>query len=71
MNVDDVVYLCLLLASIGFGHVYRRIEHFETKKWVGTAVGGAVIVAVSGWHTLHPLFLTAVNVAILQFVSQR
>ncbi|XP_050739721.1 lysophospholipid acyltransferase 7-like [Eriocheir sinensis] len=70
MKVDDIVYLALLLASIGFGHVYRRIENLEIKKCVGTVVGGAVIVAVSGWHTLHPLFLTAVNIAILQFVSK-
>lgn len=71
MNLDDIVYLCLLLASIGFGQVYRRIEHLEIKKWAGTLVGGAVILAVSGWHTLHPLLLTGVNILILLRVSKR
>lgn len=71
MNFDDIIYLGLLIASIGFGQLYRRISHTETKKWVGTVVGVIVIVIVSGWHTLHPLLLTAANTLILLFVSKR
>lgn len=71
MKGDDIVYLGLLAASIGFGQVYRRIEDIETKKWIGTVVGIIVTVVVSGWHTLHPLFLTAANILILIYVSKR
>ncbi|XP_045138233.1 lysophospholipid acyltransferase 7-like [Portunus trituberculatus] len=70
MKGDDIVYLSLLAASIGFGQVYRRIEDIETKKWIGTVVGIIVTVVVSGWHTLHPLFLTAANILILIYVSK-
>ena len=71
MKVDDLIYLGLLAASIGFGYVYRRIEHIEARKWIGTLLGIVVTVVVSGWHTLHPLILTGANVLIITFVSKR
>ncbi|XP_042217763.1 lysophospholipid acyltransferase 7-like isoform X3 [Homarus americanus] len=67
MKADDIVYLGLLITSIGFGQIYRRLGTPEARKWVGTCVGLGLTVAVSGWHILHPLLLTATNVLILQY----
>ncbi|KAG0725294.1 Lysophospholipid acyltransferase 7 [Chionoecetes opilio] len=71
MKLDDLVYVGLLGASIGFGQVYRRIQNLEVRQWTGTVLGLAMTAAVSGWHTLHPIFLTGVNVLILNYVSKR
>lgn len=71
MNTDDIIYLSLLLASIAFGQVYRQLKCPEARKWVGTVVGIGLIVAVSGIHVLHPLFLTGTNILILFYTKKR
>ncbi|XP_045601058.1 lysophospholipid acyltransferase 7 [Procambarus clarkii] len=70
MKTDDIVYLSLLGASIGFGQIYRGLRSPEARKWIGTIVGLALTLAVSGWHIIHPLFLTATNILILLYVSK-
>ncbi|XP_071547166.1 lysophospholipid acyltransferase 7 [Panulirus ornatus] len=70
MKVEDIVYVCLLVASIGFGQVYRRLGSPETRKWVGTCVGLALTLAVSGSHLLHPLFLTLSNIMIILYIPK-
>ncbi|XP_068227150.1 lysophospholipid acyltransferase 7 isoform X2 [Palaemon carinicauda] len=70
MNFDDVIYLLLLVGCIAFGEVYRKLKDLETKKWVGTGVGLIVVLAVSGIHLLHPVFLTLANILILTYVNK-
>ncbi|XP_069942145.1 lysophospholipid acyltransferase 7 [Cherax quadricarinatus] len=70
MKTDDIVYLSLLIASIGFGQLYRRLGSPEVRKWVGTCVGVLLTLAVSGTHILHPLLLTATNILIINYVSK-
>ncbi len=52
---DDIIYVSLLLASIGFGKVTRQIEDKTARKWASSAFGLLIVVIVSGWSTLHPL----------------
>ncbi|XP_064084909.1 lysophospholipid acyltransferase 7-like isoform X1 [Macrobrachium nipponense] len=70
MNFDDVIYLGLLIGCIAFGEVYRKVQEPETRKWIGTCVGLVVVLAVSGIHLLHPVFLTITNILILTFVDK-
>lgn len=71
MKSDDIIYLTLLVASIGFGHVFRKLESPGARKWVGTCVGLGITVAVSGWHILHPVILVATNVLIMFHLPRR
>ena len=52
---DDIIYLGLLLVSIGFGKITRQIQDKELRKWTSSMGGLLVVMIVSGWSTLHPL----------------
>jgi len=70
---DDIAYVGILLASIGFGKIFRLIprdnhggfESFQTRRNVSTGVGILICLSVSGWHTLHLLLQIVVNAFIV------
>jgi len=72
---DDVLYVALLLASIGYGWVTTQpflLRRPELRKAVSTAGGLTVILLVSGpGHTLHPLLSIAAQCLILKAVPWR
>jgi len=65
MNRDDVIYLALLLASICFGELVRRINDARLKQRTTTVLGLAVVYLVSGIHISHALLVTIVNAAFI------
>ncbi|CAH0563559.1 unnamed protein product [Brassicogethes aeneus] len=71
MNLDDVIYLGLLLSTIVFGCFYRKINDPNLKKNVGSLVGLLVILSVSGVHILHPLLSTVIAAQIILHVSKK
>ncbi|CAL4091818.1 unnamed protein product, partial [Meganyctiphanes norvegica] len=70
MNTDDIIYVCLLLGTIGFGSIFRKLPSSEVRKWVGSVMGLVMITMVSGIHVLHPLTLTAINIGILTYLRK-
>lgn len=65
MFIDDVIYVGLLLVSVGVGSFFREIKNPVTKQWVSTALGLSISFIVSGRHVAHPLICTLVNAVIL------
>lgn len=70
MNLDDIIYLSLLIFSICFGYYYRQIKEKEQKKLIGTSVGLFIIFVVSGFHILHNIVFAATNALIILFVGK-
>ncbi|XP_046654481.1 lysophospholipid acyltransferase 7-like [Daphnia pulicaria] len=68
---DDVIYLFLLLATIGLGEVLRRFDNANIKQSISTAIGFAIVFIVSGFHTLHCVLTAAVNALIIRYVSPK
>ncbi|CAH0719432.1 unnamed protein product, partial [Brenthis ino] len=54
-NLNDIVYLSLLLFSVFIGPYYRKLKTIEAKKWAGTILGLSLIVTVSGYSSVHPI----------------
>lgn len=71
MKLDDIIYLCLLLFCIGFGHFYRKINRIEQKKWIGTIVGIFIVFVVSGFHTFHIVICYVIGVIVILYVDVR
>lgn len=71
MDWDDVVYLSLLLFSIGFGYFYKQIKDPQQKKLVGTGIGILVVFIVSGIHIIHPVVCTLINTGIILLLPKR
>lgn len=68
MNVDDIIYIFLLLGCIGFGYVYRNYldsENVSRKRLIGSLVGLSIVIVVSGLHVIHVLFGFAVSAFII------
>ncbi|XP_018024914.1 lysophospholipid acyltransferase 7 isoform X1 [Hyalella azteca] len=70
MEWDDVIYISLLGFSIFFGRVFSQLPCGSYRRWVGTCVGLAMVVTVSGYHSLHPLFSTAANLLIIKYADK-
>jgi lysophospholipid acyltransferase 7 len=71
MEWDDVVYLCLLFASVGIGYVTRQLEDKESRKWLSSGLGFLLVFIVSGRHILHPIICTLVNAFVIIAVDRR
>ncbi|KDR10082.1 Lysophospholipid acyltransferase 7 [Zootermopsis nevadensis] len=71
MEWDDIVYLVLLLFSIGIGYVFRQIEDKETRKWLSSGLGFLLVLIVSGKHIMHPIICTAINAFIILATDRR
>lgn len=54
-NINDIIYLSLLLISVAISPYYRSIPSIQIKKWVGSLVGIVLIIIVSGYNSLHPI----------------
>ncbi|CAB3361940.1 Hypothetical predicted protein [Cloeon dipterum] len=70
MGIDDIIYIVLLLFAIGFGHVLKKIEDPEQRKWTASAVGFMIMLTVSGLHIIHPLFCIAINALIITYADK-
>ncbi|CAH1098508.1 unnamed protein product [Psylliodes chrysocephalus] len=71
MNVDDIIYLSLLVFSMGFGLYYRKITNVENKRLLGAGLGFVIAFIVSGFHILHILITTLINACIILFIDKR
>lgn len=71
MKIDDIIYLSLLVASMGFGLYYRTIKNPEKKKLIGAGLGLLIVVIVSGVHALHVIISTAICASIILFTDKR
>ncbi|GAB6020240.1 hypothetical protein CHUAL_002958 [Chamberlinius hualienensis] len=71
MNWDDIVYALLLLGSIGVGPLMRKVENPFYRQIISAIAGLTIVLLVSGWHTLHPIFLIVVNYLITILVNKR
>lgn len=54
-NKNDIIYVSLLLFSVGVSPYYRYISSIQVKKWVGSLLGILLIIIVSGYNSLHPI----------------
>jgi lysophospholipid acyltransferase 7 len=71
MEWDDIVYLLLLIFSIGIGYVCRQIEDNESRKWLSSGLGFLLVFIVSGRHILHPIICTLINAFIILATDRR
>lgn len=71
MNLEDIIYLLLLLFCMVFGAYYRKIENVDTKKNVGTLLGLSIVIIVSGIHTIHLLITTFINAYLILYKNKR
>lgn len=71
MNSDDIIYLSLLIFSMGFGLYYRKITNPKHKKLLGALVGFLIVVIVSGIHVMHVLITALVNACIILYTNKR
>jgi len=70
---DDVAYVAILFASIGFGKLFRLVppqgergvKSFTLRRCVSTIAGVLICCLVSGWHTIHLLVQIAGTAAIV------
>ncbi len=62
---DDVLYLTLLVGSIVVGRFLRPpfVTSASLRVWLSSAIGVAIVVAVSGAHALHCVAAIAIQVA--------
>lgn len=70
-NINDIVYLSLLLLSVAIGPYYRAIKSVQTKKWVGSFLGILLIVIVSGYNSLHPFISIAIGIVAIKISGIR
>jgi len=68
---DDIIYLGLLLVSIGFGKITRQIQDKELRKLTSSGFGLLVVLIVSGWSTLHPLASVIFHTFLIKISPKR
>jgi len=77
MLSDDVLYVSLLLASIGWGYVTthpcwgtgRGAKVVQLRRTLSTLFGLGIVILVSGAHTLHPIISILVQYLLIRAVS--
>ncbi|XP_014367604.2 lysophospholipid acyltransferase 7 [Papilio machaon] len=70
-NKNDLIYLGLLLFSVFIGRYYRSIGSVQAKKWVGSIIGLLLIVTVSGYNAIHPIFSALLGITIIKLTTVR
>jgi len=70
MISDDIIYVGLLLVSIAFGKITRQIPNTPVRKWTSSLFGLGIVVLVSGWSTLHPLFSVVIHSVLIKTVPK-
>ncbi|XP_026670048.1 lysophospholipid acyltransferase 7 [Ceratina calcarata] len=68
---SDIIYVLLLSFCVFIGFYYRNISDPDVKKWIGTIIGFAITVIVSGSHTYYPLIFTLINAIIITKFSPK
>ena len=66
---DDIIYVSLLLISIGFGKITRGIEEISARKWASSLFGLGIVLIVSGWSTLHTLVSVVLHSFLIKTCS--
>ncbi|XP_011554803.3 lysophospholipid acyltransferase 7 [Plutella xylostella] len=65
-NKNDIIYLSLLLFSVGIGPHYRYLSPVSIKKWVGSILGLLLIFIVSGYNALHPILSATIGLLAIK-----
>ncbi|XP_072932063.1 lysophospholipid acyltransferase 7 [Epargyreus clarus] len=65
-NKNDIIYLSLLLFSVGIGPYYRRLGSVNSKKWAGSILGILLIVIVSGYSAIHPILSALLGIIAIK-----
>ena len=71
METEDLVYILLLLSSIAFGEVFRRIKDAQLKQNVSTALGVFLVFLVSGLHIAHTIVGAVINGLIISYAHPK
>lgn len=70
-NINDIIYLSLLLSSVVVGPYYRSIPTILLKKWTGTLLGLILIVTVSGYSAIHPILSATIGILAIKASTVR
>lgn len=65
-NKNDIIYLSLLLFSVGVGPRYRALKSVEAKKWAGSVLGLILIIIVSGYNAVHPILSALLGIIAIK-----
>lgn len=65
-NLNDIVYVTLLLFSVAVGPYYRAISKVKTKKWTGSILGLLLILIVSGFSAIHPILSASLGILAIK-----
>ncbi|CAD0199195.1 unnamed protein product [Chrysodeixis includens] len=65
-NKNDIIYLSLLLFSVGVGPRYRALKSVEAKKWAGSILGLILIIIVSGYNAVHPILSALLGIIAIK-----
>ncbi|XP_035207114.1 lysophospholipid acyltransferase 7-like isoform X2 [Stegodyphus dumicola] len=71
MILDDIIYISLLCSSVALAPIIRNVPNLHNRKLFSTITGLVVVFIVSGFHIIHPLFVTFINALILLICSRR
>lgn len=71
MSWDDIVYLIMLIISIGVGPLLRRIEDSHGQQIASAATGFCIVFLVSGSLIIHPIILVIANCGIVFLLNKR
>ncbi|XP_022101865.1 lysophospholipid acyltransferase 7-like [Acanthaster planci] len=69
MSPTEFIYLCMLLISLGLGHVVKHARNPQEKRLICTLVGVSMVVGLCGWQAYHSIFTTLVAGVIVAFVD--
>lgn len=70
-NRNDIIYLSLLLFSVGIGPRYRSLKTVQAKKLVGSLVGLILIIIVSGYSAIHPILSALMGIIAIKAATVR
>ncbi|XP_059045340.1 lysophospholipid acyltransferase 7 [Achroia grisella] len=68
-NLNDIIYLVLLLSSVAIGPYYRSLSTIVLKKWTGSLLGIVLILIVSGYNAVHPLLSAVVGILAIKLAT--
>ncbi|XP_038068569.1 lysophospholipid acyltransferase 7-like [Patiria miniata] len=71
MSPTEYIYLCMLLISLGLGHVVKHSRNALQKQLLSTFVGVSMVIGLCGWQAYHSLFTTVVASVIVSFIDPR
>ncbi|XP_038069077.1 lysophospholipid acyltransferase 7-like [Patiria miniata] len=69
MSPTEIIYVFVLLSSVGFGQVIKYVKSPIQKQLISTCVGVVMVVGLCGWQTYHSVLSVAVTVAIIRGIG--